>query len=1027
MIARLVSFALAQRFLIVIASLMLMVWGAISFRNLPIDAYPDLSPPHVEIITQWPGHAAEEVERLVSIPIEIEMNGIPRLDSLRSISLYGLSSVQMNFEYNTDPYFVREQAFERVGNATMPAGVTPSLSPLYSPSGLIYRYVLQSPDRTPQELKTIEDWVLERNYRAVPGVADDSGFGGTTMQYQVLLDPNKLFAYGVTVPQVLQQLGANNANAGGGFYSQGGEFYYVRGLGLIKDTADIGNVVLTVHNGIPVYVRDVAQVQVGHAVRLGQFGYMHQDEAVEGVILMRVGEQAQVVLDRLEKVTDNLNNHVLPPDVKVIPYYDRHDLIEETTRTVEKNLFRGMVLVLIILGLMLFNFRTALIVAVTIPFALLFAFICLDWRHIPANLLSIGAIDFGIIVDGAVVMVENIFREIAEREGQRFDLIHVIRDAAHDVERPIFYAVAVIIAGYIPIYVLSGPSGRLFQPMADTMTFALLGSLLCALTLLPVLCAYFLRKRVHEPKARVFEWVKSVYGRMLGVCLRFRAVTILFCLAVFAASLLLIPFIGGEFMPHLDEGALWVRATTPYTISFEEASKLSPQIRDILLSFPQVTTVANELGRPDDGTDSTGFFNNEFYVALKPYNDSAWQGSISTKAELSQAIQKKLSSFPGIIFNYTQPAEDAVDEAETGLKSSLAVKIFGTDLVTLEDRARKVRDVISKVPGITGITLVRELGQPSLIVEPDRATIARYGLNVSDVNTLVSTAIGGTPATQVIQGERQFDLQVRMQEPFRKDMNAIKNLLIATPDGQFLPLSQFANIRVESGASFIYRESNSRYIGIQFSVDGRDLASAVGEARLKVDQAVKLPIGYRFDWGGEYKDYLASLGQMKLILPLTVLLILFILFALYGNMKFPVIILFSVLVTEPVGGLLALRLTGTNFSVSSMLGFAALMGVAVQTSVILYSFINKLRLEGKDIPTATLEASLLRLRPIVMTALVACLGMLPAAISTGIGSDSQKPFAIVIVGGLVSRLLLSVFLSPVLYSVVAKEGDTLKV
>jgi heavy metal efflux system protein len=1027
MIARLVSFALSQRFLIVIASLMLMVWGAVSFRNLPIDAYPDLSPPHVEIITQWPGHAAEEVERLVSIPIEIEMNGIPKLDSLRSISLYGLSSVQMNFEYNADPYFVREQAFERVGNATMPSGVTPSLSPLYSPSGLIYRYVVQSPDRTPQELKTIEDWVLERSYKAVQGVADDSGFGGTTMQYQVLLDPNKLFAYGVTVPQVLQQLGNNNANAGGGFYSQGGEFYYVRGLGLIKDTADIGNVVLTVHNGIPVYVRDVAQVQVGHAVRLGQFGYMHQDEAVEGVILMRVGEQAQVVLDRLEKVTDNLNKHVLPPDIKVLPYYDRHDLIEETTRTVEKNLIRGMILVLIILGLMLFNFRTALIVAITIPFALLFAFICLDWRHIPANLLSIGAIDFGIIVDGAVVMVENIFREIAERHGQKFDLIHVIRDAAHDVERPIFYAVAVIIAGYIPIYVLSGPSGRLFQPMADTMTFALLGSLLCALTLLPVLCAYFLRKRVHEPRARIFEWIKSVYGRLLGVCLRFRAVTIVVCLAIFVSSLLLIPFIGGEFMPHLDEGALWVRATAPYTISFEEASKLSPQIRNILLSFPQVTTVANELGRPDDGTDSTGFFNNEFYVALKPYNDAAWQGSIRTKAELSQAIQKKLASFPGIIFNYTQPAEDAVDEAETGLKSSLAVKIFGTDLVTLEDRARKVRDVISKVPGITGITLVRELGQPSLVIEPDRATIARYGLNVSDVNTLVSTAIGGTPATQVLQGERQFDLQVRMQEPYRKDMNAIKNLLIATPDNQFLPLSQFANIRLESGASFIYREANSRYIGIQFSVEGRDLASTVGEARAKVDQAVKLPIGYHFDWGGEYKDYLASLGQMQIILPLTVLLILLILFALYGNLKFPVIILFSVLVTEPVGGLLALRLTGTNFSVSSMLGFAALMGVAVQTSVILYSFINKLRLEGKDIGTATLQASLLRLRPIVMTALVACLGMLPAAMSTGIGSDSQKPFAIVIVGGLASRLLLSVFLSPVLYSVVAKEGDTLQV
>src|SRR5271165_6093793 len=638
MIAKLVSFALQQRFVIVIASLALMIWGAYSFQKLPIDAYPDLSPPHVEIITQWPGHAAEEIERLVSIPIEIEMNGIPRLDSLRSISLYGLSSVQMNFEYNTDPYFVREQAFERVGNATMPSGVTPSLSPLYSPSGLIYRYVVQSPDRTPQELKTIEDWVLERSYKAVQGVADDSGFGGTTMQYQVLLDPNKLFAYSVTVPQVLQQLGANNANAGG-FYSQGGEFYYVRGLGLVKDTADIGNVVLTVHNGIPVYVRDVAQVQVGHAVRLGQFGYMHQDEAVEGVILMRVGEQAQVVLDRLEKVTDNLNNHVLPPDVKVIPYYDRHDLIEETTRTVERNLFRGMILVLIVLGLMLFNFRTALIVAVTIPFALLFAFICLDWRHIPANLLSIGAIDFGIIVDGAVVMVENIFRELARRHGEDYNVTTVIRAAAKDVERPIFYAVAVIIAGYIPIYVLSGPSGRLFEPMADTMSFALLGSLLCALTLLPVLCSFFLRKHVHEPRARLYEAIRGLYGRMLGWCLRHRLITVAVILAIFVASLMLIPSIGGEFMPHLDEGALWVRATTPYTISFEEASRLSPQIRDILSSFPQVTTVANELGRPDDGTDPTGFFNNEFYVGLKPYSDPAWKGEIGSKPKLIEALQ----------------------------------------------------------------------------------------------------------------------------------------------------------------------------------------------------------------------------------------------------------------------------------------------------------------------------------------------------------------------------------------------------
>ena len=1027
MIARIVSFALSQRFIIVVASLMLMTWGVISFRNLPIDAYPDLSPPHVEIITQWPGHAAEEVERLITIPLEIEMNGIPRLDSLRSISLYGLSSVQMNFQYSTDPYFVREQAFERVGNATMPQGVTPSLSPLFSPSGLIYRYVVQSTDRSPQELKTIEDWVLERHYRSIQGVADDSGFGGTTMQYQVLLDPNKLFAYGISIPQVVQQLSGNNANAGGGFYSQGGQFYYIRGLGLVRDTADIGNIVLSTHNGIPVYVRDVAQVQIGHAVRLGQFGYMKQDEAVEGVILMRVGEQAQVILDKVEKMTDELNQRVLPPDVKVVPYYDRHYLIEETTRTVERNLLRGMALVLVILGLLLFSVRTALIVAITIPFALLFSFICLDWRHIPANLLSIGAIDFGIIVDGSVVMVENIFRELAVRHREEYNLLAVIRSAAHDVERPIFYAIAVIIAGYLPIYVLSGPSGRLFQPMADTMSFALVGALLCALTLLPVLCAYFLRNHVHEPEVRMFERFRGFYGRMLGWCLRHRALTVFLCLSVFGASLLLIPFIGGEFMPHLDEGALWVRATTPYTISFEEAASLSPQIRDILRSFPQVTTVANELGRPDDGTDPIGFYNNEFYVGLKPYYDSAWSGAIRTKPQLIDAINRKLSTFPGIIFNYTQPAEDAVDEAETGLKSALAVKIFGADLDILEQKAKQVKDVISRVRGIGHIVLLRELGQPSLIIVPDRAKIARYGLNVSDINTLIETAMAGTAATQVIQGERQFDLVVRMQEPFRKNMDAIKNLLITTPDGQHLPLSQFADIKVENGASFIYRESNSRYIGIQFSVDGRDLASAVGEARQKVAQSVKLPIGYSFDWGGEYKDYLASLEQMKIILPLTVLLILLILFALYGNLKFPLIIFFSVLVTEPVGGLLALWVTRTNFSVSSMLGFVALMGVAVQTSVILYSFINKLRQEGRDIASATLDASLLRLRPILMTALVACFGLLPAAMSTGIGSDSQKPFAIVIVGGLASRLLLSIFLAPVLYSLAARDGDILQV
>jgi heavy metal efflux system protein len=671
--------------------------------------------------------------------------------------------------------------------------------------------------------------------------------------------------------------------------------------------------------------------------------------------------------------------------------------------------------------------RTALIVAVTIPFALLFSFICLDWANIPANLLSIGAIDFGMIVDGAVVMVENIFRELAARHGTNFTVTDVIRGAARDVERPIFYAIAVIIAGYLPIYVLTGAAGRLFRPMADTMSFALAGALLCSLTLLPVLCAYFLRKNIKEPDVAYYRRIEHAYDRLLHTCLRRPWTTVVVSCVIFGASLLLAPFIGAEFMPHLDEGSLWIRATMPYTISFEEASKLGPQVRSMLLQFPQITTVANELGRDDEGTDPIGFFNDEYFVGLKPYDDAAWNGSINSKEQLVDAIQKKLDAFPGIIFNFTQPAEDAVDEAETGLKSSLAVKIFGSDLPTLETKAEAARDVLSKVPGITGITLVRELGQPSLVIEPNRERIAQYGLNVADINTLIEAGIGGKAATQVIQGEREFDLILRLQEPFRQNMDAIRNLLISTPDGQHLPLSQFADIRIDKGASFIYREDNSRFIGIQFSVTGRDLAGAVQEAKTKVGSAVPLPLGYTYDWGGEYKEYLAARSQMVVIIPLTVVLILLILFALYGNLKFPMIIVLSVIVTVPVGGLLALKLTGTHFSVSSGFGFIALMGVAVQTSVILYSFINKLRLEGRDILAATHEASLLRLRPIIMTALVACIGLLPAAMSTGIGSDSQKPFAIVIVGGLISRLAISIFLAPVLYALVARKDDVLKV
>jgi cobalt-zinc-cadmium resistance protein CzcA len=1029
MIHRIVQFALRQRPLILLLVAIISIGGIIAFHNMPVDAYPDLSPPMVEVITQWPGHAAEEVERLVTVPTEVEMNGVPKMSVMRSISLYGLSDVIMTFGEGTDDYFARQVVFERLSEITFPQGVSPTLSPLASPSGLVYRYVLESPDRTPQELKTFEDWIIAREYKQVPGVADDSGFGGTVMQYQVLVDPAKLYSYHITVPTVLQQLSVNNSNAGGGFYSQGGQFYYVRGLGLVRDTSDVGNIVVGSQNGVPVRIRDIGEVAIGNAPRLGEFGFNKTDDAVEGVIMMRRGEQTQEVLKGVEAKTKQLNEQILPPDVRVRAYYDRSDLVELTITTVEHNMLFGMALVLLVLMAFLVSMRAAVIVALTIPLSLLFSFIFLHARGIPANLLSIGAIDFGILIDGTLVMVENIFRELGAREGQSYDLPEVIRNAAKDVDRPIFYSVAVIIAGYLPIYALSGPSGKLFKPMADTVAIALVGALILTLTLIPVLCAYAFKKGVHERVNKPFEWVRDKYAGQLEWCLDHPKATIIGATLIFAASLLLIPFIGGEFMPHLDEGALWVRATMPYTVSFDTASKLSPQVRDILLKYPMVTDVASELGRPDDGTDPTGFFNDEFYVGLKPYGDISWKtGRIHNKAELTEDIQRQLQAFPGIIFNYTQPAEDAVDEALTGLKSALAVKIYGPDLNVLQSQALEMKRRLSQVPGFTELTVVRELGQPSLLIDVDRDKIARYGINVADVEAVVQAAVGGQAATQVIQGEKLFDLVLRMKPEFRENAQQIGNLLVGTPSGQQIPLSELANIHEAGGASFIYRENNSRYIGVQYSIEGRDLQSAVNAGQRSIADITKsLPSGYRLEWGGEYGELLEAKHQMEYIGPLAVLIIFMILFALYGNFKFPLTIALGVILTVPVGALLALKMTDTLFSASSALGMLALMGVSVETAVILVSYINKLRLEGKDIRTATREASLLRLRPIMMTALVACLGLLPAALSTGIGSDTQKPFAIVIVAGLVSRLFLGFFVNPVLYEMVAHDGDVLQV
>jgi len=1022
---RIVRAALNQPFLVAVFALTLLGVGIWSFERLPVDAYPDLSPPLVAITTQWPGHASEEIERLVTLPIEREMNGIERVKVVRSVSLYGLSHVVLTFQEGTDPYFARQRTFEHLPSVSLPDGVSADVEPLFSPSGLVYRYVLESPDRSTMELKIINDWVLSKAYKAVPGVANLGTLGGETMQYQVLLDPGKLAGAGLAVSDVSSALRSNNSNAGGGFYSEGGQFYYVRGLARVSTLADIGNVVITTRNGIPILVKDVGRVEIGQAPRLGQFGFNDRNDAVEGIILMRTGEQAQVVLEKVEAATRDLNAHVLPKDVKIHTYYDRRDLIALTTSTVEDNLVRGIVLVIVVLVFFLLDVRSGLIVALTIPLSLCFAFICLDLRHIPANLLSIGAIDFGILVDGAVVMVENIHRQLALRHGTSYSLRTVITAAAAEVDRPIVYAVAVIVAGFLPIYVLNGPSGKLFSPMADTTIFSLVGALILTLTVVPVLCTWLMRGGVRERRNVPFEWLKDRYEAMLDWSLRHRATVIGISTALFAVSLALVLRVGGEFMPKLDEGAMWVRATMPYTISFEESSKLVPEVRRILASFPEVTTVASEHGRDDAGTDPTGFFNAEFYVGLKPYN--TWTGAYRTKAALIDKVNEKLKIFPGVQFNFTQPAEDAVDEAETGLKSALDVKVFGADLATLQAKGLEVKHVLEKVRGITHVTLVQELGQPALTVQMDRARMARYGLSAETVNGLIEAAVGGAAATQVVQGEQTFDLVVRLQPQFRQTPAEIGNILVATPTGSQVPLREVATLAIGNGASFIYRQNSSRYIGIQYSVEGRDLAGAVQEAQRDVDKVVTMPTGYRATWGGEYEEYTASRSQLQVVLPITIALIFLLLFGLYHNVKFPVITLLGVILSGPIGGMLALYLTSTHFSVSSGIGFLALFGVSVQTAVVYISYANELRLEGMPIAQATRDAAVLRLRPIMMTGLVAAFGLLPAAFATGVGTDSQRPFALVIIGGLFSRLLISVFLMPVLYVMVARPGDHLEV
>jgi heavy metal efflux system protein len=1031
----LVDFALNNRLLIVAAAILLLVWGAISFHNLPVEAYPDVANNYVQVITQWPGRAAEEVEQQVTVPLEIAVAGIPHMEHLRSTSLFGLSSLMLIFDDESSDDMNRQKVLERLSQVTLPAGLQPQMGSDYSPVGQIYWYTLHStnPAYDLMELKSIEDWVLEKQFKSVPNVVDVSSFGGTTREYQVRIDPDKLVSYGLNIGQVEQQLANNNVNAGGSFVEAGLQQINVRTVGLVNNVHDIQDTLIKTQNGTAVRIGDIAEVAQGARIRLGRIGkaihradgsIVDNDDVVEGIVLLRKGANSDAALDGIHRKVQELNDHILPPGVKIVPFLDRSNLVHYTTHTVLHNLTEGILLVAIILFLFLGNARGAFIVALTIPFSLLFASICLDLNAIPANLLSLGALDFGMVVEGAVVMVENIVRHLA-RQQETASSLGPIREAAHEVQRPVFYSIAIIITAYLPIFTLQRVEGRLFKPMAWTVAFALLGALLFSMLIAPVLSSFLFGRSVREWHNPVMIAITKGYRVTVGWAIQARWVTVAVAAAALGVTILLdfSGVIGSEFLPHLDEGAIWARATLAPSTGPGEGTRIMNEARLIFASFPEVTQVVSQVGRPDDGTDTTGFFNTEYFVDLKPKDQ--WRPVFrQNKEELISAMDRELEKIPGTLWNYSQPIADNMEEAVSGVKGELAIKIYGANLKTLEAKGNEIVNVLRSVNGIADLGLFRVIGQPNMNFTVDRKKAARYGINVSDVQDAIETAVGGKAVSQVLQGEERYDLVARYQAPWRDTREAIENIRLVAPSGERVSLAQLCDVQVQDGASEIYREENSRYVALKYSVPVRDLGSTVEEAIRKVDQQVKLPTGYHIDWAGEYESQKRSSRRLAIVVPITMLVICMILYTMFKSFKWVLLILANVAMA-PIGGLVALLFTHTHFSVSSGVGFLALFGVSVQTGVIMLEYINQLRTRGHSILDAAVEGSVQRLRPIMMTMLVASFGLLPAALSRGIGSDSQRPFAIVIVGGLMAALILGIYLLPTLYVWVAGDRDIL--
>ncbi|MFD2872611.1 efflux RND transporter permease subunit [Mucilaginibacter ximonensis] len=1022
-IKNIIYFSLKHRYFVFFMTAILVGIGVWSYTNTPIETFPDVTNTQIIIIAQWPGRSAEEVEKMITIPMETVLNSVQKKSNLRTTSAFGLSYTRIIFDDDVDDSFARQQVLSRLANVDLPDGVKPEIEPPYGPTGEIYRYTLKSRTKSLHELTAIQDWVLDRQFKSVPGVADVNSFGGEEKSYEVSVNPALLQKYGLTSLDVYNAINRSNINVGGDVITKNDQAYVVRGIGLINNVEEMKNIIIKNVNNVPILAKDVADVHEAGLPRLGQVGRDKHNDVLEGIVVMRKGENPAEVLKRIRDKVADLNNNILPKDVKIDTFYDRTSLMDFCTETVIHNLCEGIILVTVIVFLFMADWRTTLTVAIIIPLSLLFAFICLRLKGMSANLLSMGAVDFGIIIDGAVVMVEGIFvaldhkaHEVGMEKFNKLAKLGLFKNVGAEMGKAIFFSKLIILTCLVPIFAFQKVEGKMFSPLAYTLGFALLGALIFTLTLVPALSSILLNKNVKEKHNVVVLFFERGIRRMFNFTYHNQKLSLLVSVAFMALTFMSAKLLGTEFLPQLNEGALWVTAQLPMSTSLESAVNLTDKMRGMLSTFPEVRQTLSQVGRTNDGTDPKGFFNVQIQVDL--YQKKDWKRHI-TQEQLIAQMDKKLSQFPGVIYNYSQPIIDNVAEAVAGVPASMAVKIFGSDFTVLDHKADEVMKVLGKVKGVEDLGILRNLGQPEFRIELDQRKMALYGVATADANAVIEMAIGGKAASELYEGERRFDIRVRYLKEYRDTQSKIENLMVPTMNGSKIAIKEIADIRTLTGPAFIYRDNNMRYIAVKFSVRGRDLGSTIAEAQQKVGAAVKLDQGYSFTWNGEFENQIRASNTLARVVPICLLVIFLILFVTFGNVKDATLVIMNVPFAL-IGGILALHITGVNFSISAGIGFIALFGVCIQNGVILISVFKKNLEEHMPLDKAILDGVISRVRPVVMTALMAAIGLMPAAISTGIGSETQKPLAIVVIGGLITSTILTLLILPVIYALVHK-------